>query len=277
MADVAINAAQVQPTPGGYRIVGGQEIVVRSVRVSYDGTGAGAPFVPVLQLVAPGPTSTIVSEFPLGTQVAAGASADISWFPGVTPQPTAPTPAVTEVDSPHQTITVTNNTGPVVDIDLPNWQNTAAAAYDSLTQADIGSAFDQDGASYFWGLQWGIALGTMPFGTPVFGTFAYEVGVPGNLGAGRISLPFTGTASAITGPLSIFVPNAEAIYGSGQVWQLATGNTVNFALVASSTNQWLMELRIAGTPATFVDATTPFTLAIGDTIAGIFHGPVQAE
>lgn len=83
MADVAILAQQVQATPNGYTIPGGQEIILKSIRVAYNGAGAGGSFVPVLQLVAPGPLGTIVSEYPLGSTLAAGASADVTWFPGL--------------------------------------------------------------------------------------------------------------------------------------------------------------------------------------------------
>jgi hypothetical protein len=81
MTDVAILASQVQATPNGYTVRGGQEIQVKSVRASYDGSGAGGSFVPVLQLVAPG--GVIVSEWPFGSALSAGATADLSWFPGV--------------------------------------------------------------------------------------------------------------------------------------------------------------------------------------------------
>lgn len=82
MADSAILASQVQATPNGYTLPSGQELILKSVKASYDGTGAAGSFVPVLQVVAPG--GAIIGEYPLGQTLAAGASADISWFPGVT-------------------------------------------------------------------------------------------------------------------------------------------------------------------------------------------------
>jgi hypothetical protein len=84
MADVAILNPQVEATPNGYTIPGAQELILRSVKASFDGTGAGGAFVPTLQFVAP--NGTVVTECPLGSALAAGASADVSWFPrgGVT-------------------------------------------------------------------------------------------------------------------------------------------------------------------------------------------------
>jgi hypothetical protein len=82
MADVAILASQVQATPAGYTIPGGQEILIKSIEASFDGSGATGAYVPVLQVVAPGGGGTVVGEYPLGQDLAAGASADITWFPG---------------------------------------------------------------------------------------------------------------------------------------------------------------------------------------------------
>jgi hypothetical protein len=84
MADVAILNPQVEAAPTGYTIPGAQEIILKSVKASYDGTGAAGNYVPVLQFVAP--NGTIVSECPLGSTVTAGDDVDVTWFPrgGVT-------------------------------------------------------------------------------------------------------------------------------------------------------------------------------------------------
>ena len=81
MADVAILQTQSLATPNGYTIPGAQEIILKSVKASFDGTGAGASWVPVLQFVAP--NGFIVCECPVPNAVAAGGSADVSWFPRV--------------------------------------------------------------------------------------------------------------------------------------------------------------------------------------------------
>jgi hypothetical protein len=79
MADVALLAPAVTTAPEGYQVPGAQEIIVKAITASYDGTGAGGSFVPTLQIVAP--NGTVVANCPLGSTLAAGASADISWFP----------------------------------------------------------------------------------------------------------------------------------------------------------------------------------------------------
>lgn len=81
MPDVAIKQAQVASSPAGYTVPGAQEIVLKSVKASFDGTGASGNFVPLLQLVEPG--GTVMVECPASVSVAAGGSADVSWFPGL--------------------------------------------------------------------------------------------------------------------------------------------------------------------------------------------------
>jgi hypothetical protein len=79
MADVAILNPQVEAAPTGYTIPGSQEIILKSVKASYDGTNATGDFVPTLQFVAP--NGTIVAECPVGSTVTAGDSVDVTWFP----------------------------------------------------------------------------------------------------------------------------------------------------------------------------------------------------
>ena len=81
MADAVIRAQQVQTTPAGYTVPDAQQILVRSVRAVIDGTGAAGAFTPVLQLKDP--TGAIVWQAPGDATIAAGASADVSWFPRV--------------------------------------------------------------------------------------------------------------------------------------------------------------------------------------------------
>src|SRR5690348_16161259 len=81
MADQTIRAPAVQSTPAGYQVPPAQEIVVKSVRALVDGTAAAAAYLPTLQLIAP--DGSVVWESPTDATVAAGGSADVSWFPGV--------------------------------------------------------------------------------------------------------------------------------------------------------------------------------------------------
>ena len=83
MPDAVIRADAIQPAPAGYKVPGAQEILVKSVRAVVDGTGAGSAFDAVLQLIDP--AGNVVWQAPTGVSIAAGGSADVSWFPGLTP------------------------------------------------------------------------------------------------------------------------------------------------------------------------------------------------
>lgn len=81
MADVALLAGGALPAPLPYVIPGAQEIVVKAATATFDGSAAAAAFVPTLQIVAP--NGTVLASCPASSPVAAGASADVSWFPFV--------------------------------------------------------------------------------------------------------------------------------------------------------------------------------------------------
>lgn len=84
MADVEILASQVSAAPLRYAIPGGLEILVKVLAASFDGSGAGGSWQPAIQIVAG--SGQVLRTFPLATALAAGASADVTWFPagGVT-------------------------------------------------------------------------------------------------------------------------------------------------------------------------------------------------
>lgn len=79
MADVALTAGGIETTPLEYTIPGAQEIIPKACTAAYDGSGAGGPFVPTLLIRAP--NGAVLAACPVGSTVAAGASADASWFP----------------------------------------------------------------------------------------------------------------------------------------------------------------------------------------------------
>lgn len=79
--DVPIVRPTITAAPKDYEIPAAQEIAPLAVRAFVDGTGAGAPFRPALQLISPGGQVMWTAE--VSDDVAAGASADVSWFPRV--------------------------------------------------------------------------------------------------------------------------------------------------------------------------------------------------
>lgn len=87
MSDVAIRASAVSSVPRDYTIPGAQELLPKAVSASMDGTGAGGPWFPCLQVLDPG-GSVMFSAISVSS-VAAGASVDVSWFPSVGGQSTS--------------------------------------------------------------------------------------------------------------------------------------------------------------------------------------------
>lgn len=82
MSDVSIVNTTVTSTPKDYKVPGSQELLVKAVRASIDGSAAGSSFLPALQLLDPA-GNVMWTAVDTGTTVAAGGSADVSWFPGV--------------------------------------------------------------------------------------------------------------------------------------------------------------------------------------------------
>jgi hypothetical protein len=84
-ADVTIATGGTVAAPLDYPIPGAAELLLKCLTADYDGSGAAGPYVPAVQLMR-GP-NVVVGTFPLDQQLAAGVSADVSWFPGVTAAP----------------------------------------------------------------------------------------------------------------------------------------------------------------------------------------------
>jgi hypothetical protein len=69
------------PAPAKWVVPGNGQMRPKDIFASYDGTGAAGPFFPTLKIISDG--GKTVGIFPTGTSVAAGASADVTWFPGL--------------------------------------------------------------------------------------------------------------------------------------------------------------------------------------------------
>lgn len=82
MTDTPILDASVASAPKSYVVAGAQEIILKGVTASFNGSGAAGSYVPAVQIIDPG--GNVVGTYTLGSTLAAGASADVSWFPGVT-------------------------------------------------------------------------------------------------------------------------------------------------------------------------------------------------
>lgn len=82
MPDIVWSQPQVAPTPSSYVLTGAWDFELLSVQATFDGSGAGSAFLPALQLLDPGGN---VMASCVASSVAAGASAAVSWFPGLAP------------------------------------------------------------------------------------------------------------------------------------------------------------------------------------------------
>jgi hypothetical protein len=79
--DQQILVAGTEATPAAFVIPGNGQLRPKAVFASYDGTGAGGSFVPALKIISDG--GETVAICPADVTLAAGASADVSWFPRV--------------------------------------------------------------------------------------------------------------------------------------------------------------------------------------------------
>lgn len=113
MADIALLASQADDAPLGYQVPGAQEIILKSITASFDGSGAAGAFIPTLQIIAP--NGAVLAACPVSTSVAAGASADVSWFPRGGLGGSAPAgsgifwPAADQADASYDTTTYPDN------------------------------------------------------------------------------------------------------------------------------------------------------------------------
>lgn len=79
-ADAVIVRAGPVAVPLDYRLPTGTEIVPKVVTATLNGTGAGGPFLAVLEVLSP--NGTVTARCLRQESIAAGASASVSWFPG---------------------------------------------------------------------------------------------------------------------------------------------------------------------------------------------------
>jgi hypothetical protein len=87
---VPLVSTAIVTAPKDYTLPQSQEIIPLAVTANIDGSGAGVTWFPALQCLAPNGT---VMWTAVKDSVAAGGSADVSWFPGVVPVAQATPPA----------------------------------------------------------------------------------------------------------------------------------------------------------------------------------------
>lgn len=89
MADSQFNPLGTVTAPADWTLPASLNLQLKNVYASFDGTSAAGSFVPCLQIISD--SGHTVGSYPSATTVAAGASADTTWFPGLrTPCPQWP-------------------------------------------------------------------------------------------------------------------------------------------------------------------------------------------
>jgi hypothetical protein len=135
MPDGAIVIPDTTAAPKDYTLAGAQEIALKSVRAVIDGSAAGSAFLPTLQLLDQ--NGHVCWEGATSSTVAAGGSADVSWFPGLggTGSVTA-TGATAVMDG----LTSVGSTQTIA-------AGTSARIHFDLLQADTSGVFDVSAGS----------------------------------------------------------------------------------------------------------------------------------
>lgn len=82
MPDVSIVNQTVTAAPGDYIVPGAADLQPKAVRAAMDGSGAATSWLPALQLLDPA-GHVMWTAVDTSSPVAAGGSADVSWFPDV--------------------------------------------------------------------------------------------------------------------------------------------------------------------------------------------------
>ena len=85
MASEPVVSSAVVTAPKDYPIPGAQQIQPLSIRASFDGSGSGGAWLPAVQILDRNGNVLSTHADP-NVSVAAGGSADVTWFPGVKPQ-----------------------------------------------------------------------------------------------------------------------------------------------------------------------------------------------
>lgn len=111
---VIIEPQNTGAAPLAYQLAPGQTLEVLAVAAEFDGTNAAGNFVPAVGFYAA--DGRRLARCPAPTTVTAGDSSEVSFFPFAPPASSGGGGGITEIESTDGSITVTNPTGPTVDL-----------------------------------------------------------------------------------------------------------------------------------------------------------------
>lgn len=125
--------------PLEYTVPASGELLPLSIRATVDGSSSGQSFYAVVQLIAP--SGRNLGNY-ITTPIAAGVSADITWFPGAEldddhPSQPVVTGGIESLTSPTGTLAVAEPTGPDTTVDLPASGVTAGTYGDSAHVSQV--------------------------------------------------------------------------------------------------------------------------------------------
>ena len=217
MADSQILATQVSAAPLQYVIPGGQEIILRALFASFDGTGAAGAFLPCVRIVSD--AGKVVGEYVTDSAVTAGNSADVSFAPFLRNAATSPTPSGASLP-----FAIAYRSG----FNIPTSAGGSGANFDPWDYIDpSGTEIDLDGS------------GRVRFNTAGLYrvNFALQVFDSTWLGTDTMDLNFAlltgglGNATSKTWPgkTTTVAPNNPS--GSPRAWELAAEVWVNLTTV----------------------------------------------
>lgn len=169
MSDRQFNPLGTVNAPADWTLPPRLQILLKQVRASFDGTAAGGSFQPLLRIITD--SGHIEGEYPCGTTIAAGASADCTWFPGVAPVAAA----ATTTTNPWAYISGTGSTscpGSGTITSLPAtaghfYTNSSATFTTGVSGGITGIVVSKQG-------HYLVSYTATPFGTPAAGS-QYEI------------------------------------------------------------------------------------------------------
>lgn len=135
MPDISIVNPAVTAAPKDYKLRGGQELLLIAATANVDGSGAAAAFLPALQMIDPA-GNVMWTSVARSIPVAAGGSANVSWFPGGGVDEAGAagggnTGTISRITGNDGTITVVTPTGPSTDLALATTAVSAGSYGDS--------------------------------------------------------------------------------------------------------------------------------------------------